>query len=198
MHDVYEVAQAVNELAAGYDYLLSVVQTAEPQALADVAALRAENERLRAEREESGGFSNVPALTTENKRLCAENAELWEKLSRGQVGKLYTDNWGLQAEIERLRERLEAEQLRSETFADLEAEACEENRRLRARIAELEPAAANWALVEAMPAGARLEHDLKPSDWEWTAWIDTCDWFACRTPAAALRAALGKPAGEGE
>ncbi|MCK9356973.1 MAG: hypothetical protein M0R22_07525, partial [Dehalococcoidia bacterium] len=48
MHDVYEVAALANELAAGYDYLLDAMQAAEPHALADVAALREENERLRA------------------------------------------------------------------------------------------------------------------------------------------------------
>jgi len=40
MYDVYEVALKVNELIAGYNYLLSVVQTAEPHAIADLAALR--------------------------------------------------------------------------------------------------------------------------------------------------------------
>ena len=80
MHDVYDVARLANDLVEGYDYLLSVVQAAEPHALADVAALREEASALRAE-----------------------------------------------------------------------------NERLHSRVAELEGAAANWALVEAMPKGARLQ-----------------------------------------
>ena len=140
MHDVYEVAERVNELVAGYDYLLSVVQAAEPHALADVAALRAENERLRAE----------------NKRLLSVNTRM------------------VVDDIEFAKER--------------EA--------LRARVAELEPAAANWALVEAMPAGARFERALAGQGSPWQAGHKGGNMLGRETPDAALRAAFGK--GEGE
>ncbi len=118
MHDVYDVARLANELVEGYDYLLSVVQAAEPHALADVAALREEASALRAE-----------------------------------------------------------------------------NERLHSRVAELEGAAANWALVEAMPAGASLVHAGSPG--VWAAYVPTgTERKYAYDPAAALRAALGKAEGE--
>jgi len=75
---------------------------------------------------------------------------------------------------------------------------------LRARVAELEPAAANWALVEAMPRGMALFASSKSQAW---GLMPVCPrWYICPdapdpivaadTPAAALRAALAK--GEGE
>jgi regulator of replication initiation timing len=137
------------------------------------------------------GMTDVPATFFLNFDVLRDSAEPYE-------GAWWKRALAAEAEVERLRERLEAEQLRSETFADLEAEACEENERLRARIAELEPAAANWGLLEAMPAGMRLEHGSSQSEREWMARQDDCKRHICRTPAAALRAALGKGEGKGE
>ena len=214
MHDVYDVARLANDLVEGYDYLLSVVQAAEPHALADVAALREEaralreeNARLKADR--SRLFNDQAELRGANSELSRLHSRVAElegdaaTLARIQAQVDRTGWAGIAAGFDGIEDavsqligfcREHSDPNGSPAVSPDQVAAGVENERLRARVAELEGAAANWALVEAMPKDSRLVR-TKTGRFR-VSYPEFRPHALCETPAAALRAAFGK--GEGE